>query len=315
MRKYSFIVPIYNVDKYLNRCLKSLKNQNFNQFEVVMVDDGSIDKSGKIAQSFSEKDKRFIYLKQKNQGLSAARNEGIKRASGDYLIFVDSDDFVEKNLLCTVDRSLDNYGDIDVLEYNAFKRVGGRISNYNTKYDNSCIVSGDKFLVQTISKFMYLYAAVWLKAVKRNFIIDNGLFFKKGRLHEDELWTPQVLLKANTYAYISNPLYNYVIRDGSINQNAYSKKNIEHEKKNCHDLQQIYRDSNLSDKSKKICLSYLSHHYMGLCTRGNYHVFLSDKKFVLQNSKIFGVYLEALVFAISPKLRSKIGAIIKRMRK
>lgn len=96
--KISIIVPIYNVDKYLKQCLESIKNQSYTNFEVIMVNDGSTDNSGKICEEYT-KDSRFILINQKNQGLSEARNTGLKNISGEYILFVDSDDWIESNCL------------------------------------------------------------------------------------------------------------------------------------------------------------------------------------------------------------------------
>ena len=94
--KFSIIVPIYNVEKYIEKCLQSIKDQTFKNFEVIMVDDGSTDNSNKIMKLF-EKDKRFKSYSKKNGGLSDARNYGIQYTTGDYLLFIDSDDYIDKN--------------------------------------------------------------------------------------------------------------------------------------------------------------------------------------------------------------------------
>lgn len=114
MIKYSFIVPVYNTEKYLKKCLDSLVNQTFDNFEIIIVNDGSIDKSSEIIKKYKEKYSNIKSIEQKNQGLSMARNNGVKKASGDYLIFVDSDDYIETNLLEEVDKVI---GDNDILRF------------------------------------------------------------------------------------------------------------------------------------------------------------------------------------------------------
>lgn len=94
--KISIIVPVYNVEKYLKVCLDSIKNQTYNNFEVIMINDGSTDKSKKICEEYT-KDARFILINQNNQGLSGARNTGLKNITGEYVLFIDSDDWIEKN--------------------------------------------------------------------------------------------------------------------------------------------------------------------------------------------------------------------------
>ena len=112
--KYSIIVPAYNTEKYIDKCLKSIFSNTYKNFEVIIVNDGSTDKTEDIINKYIKKYDNIIYIKQKNMGLSLARNNGVKKATGDYLLFIDSDDYVEKNLLENINKDI---GDLDVLRY------------------------------------------------------------------------------------------------------------------------------------------------------------------------------------------------------
>ena len=114
MIKYSFVVPVYNTSKYLKKCLDSLVKQTFKDFEVIIVNDGSTDKSKDIILKYESKYDSIKVINQENQGLSMARNNGVKKASGKYIIFIDSDDYVEKGLLKEIDKEIE---DVDVLRY------------------------------------------------------------------------------------------------------------------------------------------------------------------------------------------------------
>ena len=114
----SIIVPVYNVEKYLDRCIQSILVQSFKKFELVLINDGSTDNSLKICQKYREEDNRIVLISQPNKGLSAARNTGLENIHGEYVCFIDSDDFVEKNYLRSLYNNLEkNKADISICEY------------------------------------------------------------------------------------------------------------------------------------------------------------------------------------------------------
>ena len=117
MVKYSFIVPVYNTKKYLKKCLDSLIKQTFKDFEIIIVNDGSTDNSMEIIEKYKNKYSNIKVIEQQNQGLSLARNNGVKKTSGEYILFIDSDDYIEKDLLKQIDK---NIGNADVLRFQIF---------------------------------------------------------------------------------------------------------------------------------------------------------------------------------------------------
>jgi len=219
MIKYSFIVPVYNTEKYLKKCLDSLVGQTFKDFEIIIVNDGSTDNSMDIILKYQKKYKNIIIIDQKNAGLSMARNNGVKKASGKYLIFIDSDDYVEKNLLKELDKEID---DAEVLRYQIITEDENEniISIYNEK--PFCKMKGyDAF--RYLSSYHFVEPA-WCYVYKKEYYVDNNFSFKKGVYHEDFGLVPYVIYKARKVKSINYPGYHYVQRNGSImNDSNYSK--------------------------------------------------------------------------------------------
>ena len=209
----SVIVPIYNVDDYLERCITSIIQQSYTNLEIILVNDGSPDNSEIICKKYAEKDSRIKYIKQQNKGLSGARNTGIKNSTGNYLIFIDSDDYVNKNFVkdlylaimktkadvgvCYYKYVYDQEEDIDVIE-------NGDITVYNNTY---------KF--NNLYNFLRDYTVVaWNKIYSKK--IFKNIKYPVGKIHEDQYIICDVLDNANSVAYINEELYYYLQRDNSI---------------------------------------------------------------------------------------------------
>ncbi len=202
----SVIIPIYNVENYLRNCLNSLKQQTYDDFEVLMIDDGSTDYSAKIAAEFTT-DKRFKLFKKTNGGQGQAKNLGLDNASGDYYCFIDSDDYVEPNYLEILYNLLVQY-DADISQC-AVSRVweNGRKQPYY--YTGMC-----DGIYDDIKKYISQSSFVmWNKLYKRHLFED--LRFPEGIKFEDFALAPQVYEKANLIASTSKPLYNYLWRNNS----------------------------------------------------------------------------------------------------
>ena len=212
--KFSIIVPVYNTEKYVKRCLDSIKSQSFKDYEVIIVNDGSTDNSSDIISKYSYK-----VINQENQGLSMARNNGVKEASGDYLIFLDSDDYIEKDLLEEINNSLSN--NPDLVRYQ-IKEVFDNKDNINyeeTPFDNKNGVEAFKL----ITNYHFVENA-WAYAIKREFYLKEKFSFKKGTYHEDFGLIPLVIIKSKIVNSINYVGYCYYQRDGSImNSSDYSK--------------------------------------------------------------------------------------------
>ena len=212
--KFSIIVPVYNTEKYVKRCLDSIKSQSFKDYEVIIVNDGSTDKSDDIISKYPYK-----VINQENQGLSMARNNGVKEALGEYLIFLDSDDYIEKDLLKEIAASSLNQPDLIRFQTKEVYDTG-EIKDYKeTPFTNK---SGEEAF-KLISKYHFVENA-WAYAIKKDYYLKEKYSFKKGAYHEDFGLLPLIIIKAkvvNSIAYLG---YNYYQRTGSImNSNDYNK--------------------------------------------------------------------------------------------
>lgn len=215
--KFSIIVPMYNVELYLDKCIDSLLSQTYNDYEIILIDDCSSDNTLNIARKWSLKSTKIVLIeKSKNSGLSDTRNIGIKRSCGDYLLFVDSDDYIEKD-------TLKNMYDIifetkaDIIYAGFFQEYPNNISikkyGYNSKPDK--LYNTEEYMYSELES-RNLFAAAAFGVYKRDLITDNCLFFKIGILHEDEHWTPRLLMNSSTIFLSSYHFYHYVKREGSI---------------------------------------------------------------------------------------------------
>lgn len=251
MVKYSFIVPVYNVEKYLEKCLDSLVNQTYKDFEIIVINDGSKDNSEKILDFYKNKYSFIRVIKQKNQGLSVARNNGVKKAKGEYIIFVDSDDYVDKNMLEVIDSNIET---LDILRFQMILEDEHEkiIDVYEEKAFKKC--SGREAL-KHITKYHYVEPACCY-VFNKKFYTVNKFSFKPGVYHEDFGLIPYVISKAKNVAAISTPLYHYIQRSGSIMNNSDYNKTI----KKVYDMFEQYKDiKKLVKKERKdYLLSYLA---------------------------------------------------------
>lgn len=213
MPKVSVIVPVYNVEKYLKRCLDSLVNQTLEDIEIICVNDGSTDGSAQILEEFAQKDNRIKVTTQINSGLSEARNVGIRIANGEYIGLVDSDDFVDKEFFEKLYNS--------AVENNCDIACGNIIRGNNKKkrkpfvdYDKEYVVSSvkDKYEVTKVPEHCY----VWNKIYKREALINSGVTFIRGITYEDMPFTADVLEKLGNLVCVPKVFYHYWINDESI---------------------------------------------------------------------------------------------------
>lgn len=211
MPKISVIVPVYNVEKYIAKCLKSIKDQNFDDFECLIIDDGSKDKSIEIAKTVIEGDSRFKLFHKENGGLSDARNYGIEKASGEYLAFIDSDDYLDRELLSS--------------SYEMAKKHDSDITCFDMYYvwpdGNMTISSGANQEVSSYKdnhKLIFINNSANNKLYKYSFMQDKR--FIKGMWYEDLAIIPTWIAQANNVSYVNKALYYYVQRAGSISHSA-----------------------------------------------------------------------------------------------
>lgn len=221
----SIIIPIYNVEKWLFRCLKSIQNQTFKDFEVLLIDDGSPDQSYKICQNFVKNDTRFKYFKKNNGGLSDARNYGLNYISGKYVVFIDSDDFVEKTYLEKLFNAIKKHNAEVALCSCNFNKEDGEVTKSIFFATKENVIDGRTLLKNVFKKGEGLaYTVVWNKMYDVK--IFNKIKFAKGKLYEDEFFNPATYWNIKKIVIINEPLYNYVQRDESIIKSKMNVKKV-----------------------------------------------------------------------------------------
>lgn len=207
----SVVVPVYNVEEYLEKCVNSIINQTYKNIEIILVDDGSKDNSGKMCDKLSQKDERIKVIHKKNGGLSDARNAGIKIANGDYIGFVDSDDYIEEDMFETLYKLIkENNSDISIVSFNEIyngKLIGVKNSKKLEKFTK---IEALKELL--IDNKIQSYA--WNKLFKRK--LFTNIEFPTNKNFEDIATTLLLFEKANKVVLLEEPKYNYVRRDNSI---------------------------------------------------------------------------------------------------
>lgn len=230
MTKFSVIVPCYNVERYLPKCIESLCKQSLKDIEIILVDDGSPDNSGRICDEWAEKDKRIQVIHKSNGGVSAARNDGLIMATGEYVIFCDSDDWMDNDALENLYNKAEET-DADIVIGDVSQIYEGKRKPVHF-YDKEFVTS-DKQYIDGLIKANFCrkycpnpyngqpafgYGGPWNKAVKRSFLIENGIRFDvrvKG-IFDDILFTAYILANAKKIAYIQKNVYNYRILSDSI---------------------------------------------------------------------------------------------------
>lgn len=211
MIKLSIIVPVYNVENYLCKCIDSILNQNFKDFEVILVDDGSIDRSGKICDIYANKDNRVKVIHKNNGGLSSARNMGLDVAKGEYIGFVDSDDWIEPDMYERMYNEIIKTNS-DIIVCN-FKKVFKNVEE-SYIYRNKSLDLNNIEALNELYNIKYIYNLAWNKIYKKS-LFDN-LRYKEGFIYEDEFIIHHLLYKSNKTRYIPENFYNYYQREGSI---------------------------------------------------------------------------------------------------
>jgi len=209
--KFSFIIPVYKVELYLNQCVSSIVNQTYKDLEIILVDDGSPDNCPKMCDEWAKKDERITALHKKNGGLSDARNYGMKYANGEYVIFVDSDDYWSNNQgLKIISQRLEKQPDTDVLFFNVYYDFGNsnyvKWPEYKLAYKQSVTsTEAIKSLVESGTVPM----TAWSKAVRRSVLVDNKIEFQLGIVGEDTPWFIDLMQVAKGVCFINEYLYAY----------------------------------------------------------------------------------------------------------
>lgn len=278
------IVPVYNVEKYIDKCITSIICQDYTNLEIILVDDGATDLSGQICDNYAKDDNRIKVIHKTNGGLSDARNVAIDIMTGEYVVFIDSDDYIEKNYI--------SYLYYLIIKYKAqisicnFKYVTEAGTSINKAYDSGMekeLSQRDAILELLCGKEINTSAS--MKLYKSDLFSD--IRYPKGKLYEDISTTYKTFLKSDKIVYGDMSLYIYLCRDGSITKQTFSNKRmdaIENLKEMCYDIENAY------PQFKEYCKSRLFSQYIS--------VYL-----VLKKSR-FSIELEKQLFDEIRKMKS-----------
>lgn len=235
----SVIIPVYNVEAYLRECVESVLKQTYQNFEIILVDDGSTDSSGDICDEYAGNDERICVIHQKNSGPSKTRNTGLENANGKYIYFLDSDDYIERNALeLLINTAETNNADLVFFDARSFTDDGSEIKQgylVNGTYESK---SGYEILTELHDNKDY-HCAIYLLFIRHQLLVDNKItFLESAYCSEDMLFTYQTYCSAPKAVQCKNTLYHRRYRSGSI---VTSKKSQRHFR-SCRDVYEEVRD-------------------------------------------------------------------------
>ena len=304
--KLSIIVPIYNVAPYLRKCVDSLLAQDISDYEIILVDDGSPDECPQICDEYAATHSRIHVIHQENAGLSAARNSGIAIAQGEYIWFVDSDDYVALNILGVLMDQIER-DNLDVLRfrYQNVRESGEAFAPYKdmTNYNDYSVTPTDglTFLTDRMGIQCYAWQFIVCASLCKAELFTPGIYF------EDTDWTPRMLLRAKHVASTELVVYNYLWREGSI---TLSQKDIHKQRKQLHDklnlLERLNTWGNQVDDRRWFdgMISGLVINVVGIIAS----MFYSERKQYIRHIKLLDI-LPITTYHIAPRAKRKVKLI------
>lgn len=226
--KVSIIIPVYNAEAYLRQCIESVANQTYKEVEIILINDGSTDESGEICNRYAEKDQRIIVIHKENGGVSSARNEGLKRSTGHYIMFVDSDDWINNDTIGTL-ISIQNKNEYEIIMFGSYREnllldqieeIRDEKGHFNAKDEIRSILP---ILIKDEK-----INALWNKMYKANIIKDNDIRFEESlNIAEDVLFNYQVFLNIKSFYTLNQSFYHYMIRDVESLTKRYNPEKYE----------------------------------------------------------------------------------------
>jgi glycosyltransferase involved in cell wall biosynthesis len=223
----SVIVNIYNIEKYIRKCVDSVLNQDFDSYEIILIDDGSTDNSWDICEEIARNHNNVFSYTKENGGLADARNFGLGRANGEYILYVDGDDYIEENSLSKIWKECERQGKPDIVFLNAVKVYDrGRVEVYDVDFNIENLQGGKEDALEYISKRKMYPAGAWRKLIRRAFLVDNDISFIAGQSAEDYEWSIKTFLNAQSFGCCNERYYYYIHRKGSLSDTP-DKKTIE----------------------------------------------------------------------------------------
>ncbi|MBS6396172.1 MAG: glycosyltransferase [Clostridiales bacterium] len=312
----SIVIPVYNVEAYLRRCLDSAVHQTDSDCEILLIDDGSTDTSGAICDEYAEQSSRIKVFHKVNGGLSSARNYGIERAVGEYVIFLDSDDYIELDLCRTLQKAVDEVSRADALVYGGMEESEGMITPLRSVEPEELeIHSGKEFLLKCF-KQRNMNVQAWLYAYRREFLMERCLRFREGILHEDVEFTPRALLMAEQVVTVPGNYYHYMVRADSISTQKSKEKNIRDLFMTLQEQTELaeQQDTELCRWMKDAVLnSYLNMIQEARMYQVRYRK-LIDKKFMLNKAVTRWNRFRVLLCVINVRLYCLVNDVYKRVK-
>lgn len=242
----SIIIPVYKVEKYLRRCLDSVLNQSYKNLDIILVDDGSPDKCGDICDEYSKKDSRVRVIHKKNAGLSDARNTGLNMARGNYVAFVDSDDYIDAVMYERLhDAIINNNADIAICGFRKINEDGKPIESINV---GQALYSGFEILNSHLMTKWEYWVVAWNKLYKK--CLFDDIKYPKGKIHEDSFIVHELFYKAERVICIVNNYYNYQKNPESIQGKTYSCNRLD-DVEACYNRIDFYLTHRLSPQMMK----------------------------------------------------------------
>lgn len=262
--KYSFIVSVFNGEENLDACLESLFKQTYTNFEVIVINDGSTDETSKVLSVWKEKyPSKLMLIERENKGLSVSRNEGMEKATGDYILFVDHDDYMKENALEVIEKN--NQGNPDLIKFGYEMVYANKPSvPINTTYEEGLYRGEEAFSLLVASPTLFEMATLY--AYRLSFLKKEKLSFTEGRYHEDFGLVPYSIVLAKKVRILSTILYSYVQSENSITRNEDYLKTV----KKADDIlffALILREKidkiTVEDKTKQLFKSFLANAVLG----------------------------------------------------
>lgn len=218
----SIIVPVYKVEKYLERCVKSIQEQTYTNLEIILVDDGSPDRCGQLCDEFAKLDERIKVYHKENGGLSDARNYGVERANGEYIGFVDSDDYIHESMYEKLYEAIKKSGTL-IVECGLTRVYKNTLRPHYEGEDYFLILDKQGYLKEYLEN-RRLYGSAWCKLIHRD--LAKKIKFPIGKIYEDAFYTLELLNNVDKYTLISGNYYYYYIRENSITTRPFSSKDM-----------------------------------------------------------------------------------------
>ena len=240
----SIIITAYNAEKTIERCINSILENEYNDYEIIVINDGSSDKTEKVIELFASD--KIKYFSKKNTGVADSRNFGIEKAKGEYITFIDSDDYVSNNYFKNLDKYLKQ--GIDIIKRKAI--IINEKDNEKTKIEGPVFgeITGEQAFNELCFKDIYL-DTLWSYIIKKNLFTENNLYFEPNKYHEDFGLLPLLILKAKSVISTNDYVYYYVQTDGSIMRDSDDAKTIKKSK----DV--LYHYDNIIEQTEKYDIS------------------------------------------------------------